>query len=625
MAFGTALYTSVSGLNAMSADLSVIGNNISNSNTVGFKADTTEFANLLSTSLGGSTGLDAGSGVQVDSVAADFSQGTLQATANPLDMAIQGSGFFSIKDPNGSQFYTRAGQFSVDKDGNIVTPTGDFVQGAVAVDQPVISKTGTTPGTFGAIGNINMSQIGIGSPAATANATIFANLSQSAPLDDPTSATLTNTNVNYNTVGAAATGTKPFVITTSNNSIKLGVLVAGVMTYKTFTLNTGSYDGEGLANQIQNLLNNANGGANADYSAAAYQINGAAVSAAATVVYNDPKIGLNLPANSGAGTPYTFTITAGTAFNIDWTQKDGLQNILGYSSTNTNGTGAGITALAAAGAATSDFETAGFDPTNPGTAFSTSMTLYDSAGNGHLANIYFEQIDNSELLQNANLAAKGNTWMWWSSVSSGDSASGLTQIASQGTLEFNDAGALVDTVAPTYNSFDFSGGVKQAQPITFDFGQLEAETVNQGGSGTAGTTQFGGSSSSVANQYQDGYAAGSLDSYAVSQTGVITGTFTNGQTKNIAQIELVRFNAPDKLTDVGNNMYSQTSDSGQPIPGLAGNAGFGKIFSSSLEESNVDLSSEFVAMITVQSAYQASAKVISTSEELFTALQQAKQ
>src|SRR5208283_2292891 len=189
MGIESALYTGVSGLDAMSQQLSVIGNDISNSNTVGFKAGTVTFANLLSTSLGATSSTQTGNGVSLESVGTDFSQGTLQTTSNPLDMAIQGAGFFIVKETSGTQYFTRAGQFSIDKNGNLVNPEGNFLQGNAALTQPVVTKTGVTAGTFGASGDINISQIGVGNPTPSANATIFANLMQTSPVNDPIAGT----------------------------------------------------------------------------------------------------------------------------------------------------------------------------------------------------------------------------------------------------------------------------------------------------------------------------------------------------------------------------------------------------------------------------------------------------
>jgi flagellar hook protein FlgE len=573
MGIESALYTGVSGLDAMSQELSVIGNNISNSNTVGFKAGNVTFANLLSTSLGATSSTQTGNGVSLEAVGTDFSQGTLQTTSNPLDLAIQGSGFFTVKSTTGSEYFTRAGQFSVDQSGNIVDPNGDFLQGNAALTQPVTSESGvTTAGTFGASGNINISQIGTGAPTPTTTATIFANLLSSTQ--------------------EVSTGT--FNISSSNSSI---VVSGSALAATTVTIPIGNgVAASTIAAEVQTAVNS---------SSAVVAAYGAT---AISVTYN----------SSTANAPYEFTINNVSAvpLTFDWeSSPDTAGNVLGFS---------GTTTLAATNNfKASGFPVAGFDPNNANGTFSTAITVYDSGGNSHLVNVYFENIGSAGSPAGEGASA-GNQWMWWAVVPSSDSSSGAAQVATGGVLDFTNAGALYQVSAGDNNSFNFSGGVAQNQPITFDFGQLENETVVQTGSGTTGTTEYG-SPSSVSDQYQNGYAAGSLSSFSVSQTGVITGTFTNGQTKNIAQIQLARFNAPNELTNVGNNLYTQSSGSGQPIPGLAGNAGFGAIFSDSLEESNVDLSGEFVNMITVQSAYEADAKVISTAQELFTALQQAKQ
>jgi len=583
MGIESALYTGVSGLDAMSSELSVIGNNISNSNTAGFKGGSVTFANLLSTSLGATSSTQTGNGVSLESVGTDFSQGTLQTTSNPLDMAIQGAGFFIVKETSGTQYFTRAGQFSIDKNGNLVNPEGNFLQGNAALTQPVVTKTGVTAGTFGASGDINISQIGVGNPTPSANATIFANLMQTSPVNDPIAGT-------------------PFTIGATNDQI---VVSGSALAATTITIPVGAYSGSSLAAAVQTAVNS---------------------SSTVVATFGATTVNVSYTASASAS-QYEFTINNVSALQVDfdWSNANSTSsNMLGFSNVNTGGTGAGITTIAAAGSATSDFEVAGFDPTNPGGAFSTAMTTYDSAGNGHLVNVYFENIG-----AYSSAPSGGNRWMWWAVVPASDSSSSATQpnlpqIATGGILDFSTAGALYSVTPDNFNSFNFVGGVTQNQPITVDFGQAEGETIALGGSGTTGTTQYG-SPSSVTNQYQDGYAAGSLQSFSVSQDGVITGTFTNGQTKNIAQIQLARFNAATQLTSVGNNCFTQSAGSGQPIPGLASDAGFGSIFSDSLEESNVDLSSEFVNMITVQSAYEANAKVISTAQQLFTALQNAKQ
>lgn len=121
--------TGLSGLQASSRNLDVIGNNIANANTVGMKSSRTEFADLVAASLGiGGTG-GAGLGVSVATVSQQFSQGNISITGNKLDAAINGGGFFKVELPDKSFAYTRDGQFKLDKDGNIITNTGANVMG----------------------------------------------------------------------------------------------------------------------------------------------------------------------------------------------------------------------------------------------------------------------------------------------------------------------------------------------------------------------------------------------------------------------------------------------------------------------------------------------------------------
>jgi flagellar hook protein FlgE len=118
----------LSGLNGAAKNLDVIGNNIANVSTVGFKQARTEFADVYANSLYGSGGVQVGIGVQVVNVAQSFTQGNITATNNPLDVAINGDGFFRISD-EGALSYTRNGQFHLDKDGYLVTNTGGNVTG----------------------------------------------------------------------------------------------------------------------------------------------------------------------------------------------------------------------------------------------------------------------------------------------------------------------------------------------------------------------------------------------------------------------------------------------------------------------------------------------------------------
>jgi len=122
--------TGLSGLNASSQSLDVIGNNIANANTVGMKSSRAEFADLVASSIGaGGSANTPGIGTAVAAISQEFTQGNVSITGNSLDVAINGSGFFQLTKTDGSTAYSRDGQFKLDKDGNIITNTGSFLMG----------------------------------------------------------------------------------------------------------------------------------------------------------------------------------------------------------------------------------------------------------------------------------------------------------------------------------------------------------------------------------------------------------------------------------------------------------------------------------------------------------------
>jgi flagellar hook protein FlgE len=135
---------SLSGLNANQQKLSVIGNNLANINTVGFKASTVNFADLVSQSVGGPSAnpMQIGLGVGTGSISPNFSQGGVESTGVATNVAIQGAGFFVVGD-TAHRTYTRAGNFSFDANGTLVTTDGQAVQGYTAID-PVTGKISTT-------------------------------------------------------------------------------------------------------------------------------------------------------------------------------------------------------------------------------------------------------------------------------------------------------------------------------------------------------------------------------------------------------------------------------------------------------------------------------------------------
>lgn len=437
MSILTSLYTGISGLNSNGAALSVIGNNIANVNTVGFKSSRASFADILSQDLAGASGRSQiGRGSYLSEVTPIFTQGSLETTSSALDLGIEGDGFFLVKDTAGGTYYTRAGQFNINKDGFLANPEGYLLQGY---------QVDSTGNVTGAIDRIDVSSTST-PPNTTNNVTITSNLDSRAS-------------------------------------------------------------------------------------------------------------------------------SVGTGFDIN-------------------------------------------DKANT-SHFSTALSVYDSLGNEHLVTVYFTKVYED------TAGGSGNYWQW-NAVADGVAGNA---VMGRGYLQFDSSGALVaENVAdmnidPTdplglglpsaISDFDFLGGVTQNQSIAFDFGTGTANS----GSGLDGTTQFG-SSSGTLFQSQDGYASGALKSLGINQDGIISGLYTNGQTRTIGQVVLGSFNNPHGLTKMGKNMYGESYDSGQSIIGAPSSGGRGRLLSNSLELSNVDLAEEFVKLITAQRGFQANSRIITTTDEM---------
>jgi len=136
----------LSGLNTAAKNLEIIGNNVSNSNTVGFKTASAAFSDVFARSLSDKSSLYIGRGTNLDAVTQNFSQGAITATNNPLDMAINGKGFFNLTTSTGESLYSRNGQFSVNGDGFIQNVSGQKLMG-----YPYDLATGTVSGVEGPI------------------------------------------------------------------------------------------------------------------------------------------------------------------------------------------------------------------------------------------------------------------------------------------------------------------------------------------------------------------------------------------------------------------------------------------------------------------------------------------
>jgi len=183
----------LSGLNAAAKNLDVIGNNVANSNTAGFKQGVAEFGDVFAASVGGGGGTQVGIGTQVNGVSQQFTQGNITVTNNPLDIAINGKGFYRMSD-NGAISYSRNGGFVLDKNGYIVNSSGQNLTGFQAVDGAIVP---------GVLANLQLSSLDL-LPGATKSVDLGANLASTDPILPATSFDATRPSTyNFSTASTA--------------------------------------------------------------------------------------------------------------------------------------------------------------------------------------------------------------------------------------------------------------------------------------------------------------------------------------------------------------------------------------------------------------------------------------
>lgn len=247
--------------------------------------------------------------------------------------------------------------------------------------------------------------------------------------------------------------------------------------------------------------------------------------------------------------------------------------------------------------------TAIFNPNDP-TSYnnSTSITLYDTLGNPHLFSLYFVK------------GAAANTWTTHSTMD-GTPAANVDMGGGAGagaTLTFSTSGALTTAmpipVTVDLNAVAASLGIVNgaASPLAFDLS-------------FSNSTQFG-AKFGLSSMSQDGFTSGRLSGLSISEEGIIQGRYSNGESRNIGQIVLTNFNNPQGLNPLGDNQWTETPSSGSATVGAPNTGSLGLLNAASLEESNVDLTAELVAMITMQRAYQANAQTIKTQDSLLQTL-----
>lgn len=547
MALLTSLFAGVSGLRNHQSMMDVIGNNISNVNTIGFKGSRVTFSDTFNQfvkagtnpteNTGGTNSFQVGLGMKINSIDRNWNQGTFERTGITTDLGLQGNGMFVLKS-NGQSFFSRAGAFIFDADGKLVSPqNGAVVQGKVASSEGVIP-----PGN-------NLEDIIIDTnlklPAvSTTNIKWGGNLKSNSELTR-SQKVVQRGNINSSALDVGDS-TAPTVSTVYN---EYGIPYRFEITYEktaanTYTLNWTLKDDEGTEvddGEITGLVY-------ADDGSGTFSLNTASLAK-----FDGTANRVNIPASN---IDFVFDATTVT------------QN----SSTQTLSVSA--------------------DNNRIPNVVSGSVTVFDSLGTAHQVTMRFTKIDD-------------NLWTWTAGVPAQSTIDGKL-LATSGTILFNADGTIDPAnISPNNPQLTFvpKGGANTAV-IDLDFG-----------SGFGGVTQTS-SSSVVSALSQNGSPSASLSNINIDQYGNIVGIFSNGSSRNLAQVMVATFNNLNGLISVGDNMYSAYANSGEPrINGLGEESGT-TVQSGALEQSNVDLSEEFTRMIVSQRGFQANARVITTADNL---------
>ncbi|WP_462326044.1 flagellar hook protein FlgE, partial [Desulfoplanes sp.] len=529
-----------SGLKAHGESMTVIGNNIANVSTVGFKGSRLHFEDAMSqaTTTAAGTG-QIGRGVQVGTVMADFAQGSLETTTEATDLAIGGKGFFVVSPPGeGVQYYTRAGNFRFDADGRLTDPHGYAVQGwKVQNDTNPIAATSTT--TESSSARIE------GVPTD-----IVLDNFQSPP--QATSKVDVMTNLDSQSTDKSIDTTNPMFAMFSNWDATQDEPIGDSMYSYQSTIKT--YDQNGSAHNM--------------------------------TIYFDPVKDDTVTSAAGGNQLWEYMVTIPPS-------EDGRTLNDGGADYPLSGTeGAGVLMVG-----TLTFNAAG-ELTN-----SSAFTLPETTTTNDSKNL-------------AN---------WTPAEISSDGY----PICTANFLQEDDASATNQDAA---KNIEINFGVKNStsdwDPSTADASAVGTNWANipgmAGVSRSALATTSYNTGSTTLFQSQDGYTAGFLQGVSVDRDGILTGSYSNGQVLELYALTLADFNDQYSLYREGGNLFSETRSSGPPLTGMANASGKGAIASNSLEQSNVDLATEFVSMITTQKGYQANSKTITTTDEMLNVLIQMK-
>ena len=672
------MFSGVSGLKGHQTRMDVIGNNIANVNTTGFKASRVTFADMISQNLSGASSptgniggvnpKQIGLGMSVASTDLIYTNGSVQQTGKNTDVAIsRGDGLFVVS--KGEQkYYTRNGAFAFDAQGNLTIPsTGLYVQGYMA-NKGVLNVAGdnttkiqipagksmeaTTTATASYTKNLNATTPGyevantlvryadgtsettnsytaneVGKLVLTMDNGKKIYLSSSAPAQTvgsaPTGALYSSTISN---VTASASGTVDAVLEMDHNNPSSPKMIGGSATATVTrtgatSLTSGTYAFGDVFNISGKITN---------------------------IVSSPPSdVDLTLDANNTItpGTPVTIRVPNPTSFTYavgdTYTGQLKIKSLTpqtGATVTTADGNSAKLTA-----------------PLSPAiTSASATYTHTGSASDGTIKSITREstyQFSGKKVSSVVLNTKSGNSidGLVGKSYARGDTfypsvTTTVTVYDSLGakhsvpvvytktannkwqlslgsggdTFNITEADGTVTTVSLTKTDLNFdSAGAYVSGSASLNLTYTNGAAPQQVAMNLAAITQFSGTTTISATS--DGNAAGTLSSVDIDSSGVITGTYTNGVRQKEAQIAMAQFNNPSGLTKMGGNLYQESNNSGTRTISGASDIGT-ELTTSALEMSNVDIADQFSDMIITQRGFQSNSKIITVSDEMLETL-----
>ncbi|KQR61397.1 flagellar hook protein FlgE [Brevundimonas sp. Leaf168] len=587
MSLNSAMLAGVSGLAANSAALAAISQNIANVNTVGYKRTASEFQTLVNSQTASGGSYSAG-GVTTNTRSYVSQEGQLQRTTSSTDLAVNGQGFFVTTTQaenvgaTDTRLFTRAGAFTVDKQGYLKNSAGLYLQGWPVDSNGEIS---TDPSDLSRLRSINIGSVG-GTAEPTTRVQINANLRST---QDVSSAAAPYTN---NNVQDAATPPVSHNMSVAYKRTGTGTYQVTIKTGITSITGTATYNAAGALTSFT-PSSGTNGSA----------------TATATAIDITPM----------SGTPPV----NGTTFAINFAD-------IGM---NTDGIAKGkydpsVNSMAMYNA--DDDNPVGVKPD-----FKMNIPVSDSKGGQRNLEIRFLKSAEPNQWYAEIVAVPAEDVVTGAPYSNGQIKTGLIAFTPSGRLDIETmqgwpAGkGLFDD--PTQASLTFlesdpSNTIDPADPS--DNGKVKwadglgiaAQTVTLDLNTSAGGLSQLNTASVVQSTVTNGTAFGNLSEITIDEGGYVTAIFDNGVMRRIAQVAVATFPSPDSLREVSGNAYAVSLQSGTFNLKAAGTGGAGEIAAKQLESSTVDLSAEFTGLITTQRAYSASSKIITTADEMLAEL-----